>query len=54
MLKENFQPFIYTLFIGVMIVYIVNEPHRVVIKHKNIDMMKDDITYIEDTCPNEL
>jgi hypothetical protein len=55
MLKENFQPFIYTLFIGVMIVYLVNSPPRVVIKHKNIDMMRDDITYIEseDTCPLE-
>jgi hypothetical protein len=52
MLKENFQPFIYTLFIGVMIVYLVNDPPHVVIRHKNLDMMRDDITYIEseDTC----
>ena len=54
MLKENFQSFIYTLFIGVMIVYIFNEPHSVIIKHKTIDMLEDDmIDYIEneDTCP---
>ena len=54
MLKENFNPFIYTLFIGVMIVYLLNDPPHVIIKHKNIHMLRDDeITYIEseDTCP---
>ena len=56
MLKENFQPFIYTLFIGVMIVYLVNDPPNVIIRHKNIDTLRDNmIDYIEteDYCPNE-
>jgi hypothetical protein len=56
MLKENFQSFIYTLFFGVMIVYILNIPPSVVIKHKTIDMLEDDmVDYIEseESCPNE-
>ena len=56
MLKENFQSFIYTLFFGVMIVYILNTPPHVVIKHKTIDMLKNDmVDYIEneESCPNE-
>ena len=53
MLKEDFQSFIYTLFIGVMIVYILNTPPNVVIKHETIDMLQNDmVEYIEreDTC----
>lgn len=51
MLKENFESFIYALFIGVMIVYVVNEPPHVIIKHKTDDMV--DIIESEDTCPWE-
>jgi len=57
MLKENFESFIYTLFVGVMIVYLVNKPPHIIIKHKTIDMLQDnEISYIEseDTCPNDL
>ena len=41
MLKENMQTFIYTLFIGIMIVYIFNEPPNVIIKHKSLNELNN-------------
>lgn len=35
------QTFIYTLFIGIMIVYIFNEPPNVIIKHKSLNELNN-------------
>ena len=56
MLKENIQTFIYTLFIGVMVVYVFNNPPNVIIKHKSLNELANmkSFNYIEteETCAN--
>lgn len=47
MLNQNF---IFTLFFGIMIAYIYNQPPKVVFKYKKLDNLND-INIIEDTCP---
>lgn len=55
MLKENLQTFVYSLFVGVMVVYVFNKPPKVVIKHKNLNDLAN-VNYIEtdEICPNDL
>ena len=47
MLKENLHHFIFSLFVGFLVIYYMNEPKTVVIKHPNINKISN-ITYFEE------
>jgi hypothetical protein len=41
MLKENYFNHIFLFFIGILVIYLFNQPPTIIVKHQKIDNMKN-------------
>ncbi len=47
MLKENYFNHVFLFYIGILIIYLLNQPPTIIVKHHKIDNMKN-INYLVD------
>ena len=47
MLKERIFNFLICIFVGLLVVYLINKPPTIIIKYPNIDNLQN-VTFVED------